>query len=346
LGPWLIGGYSDIVRQRGRVSPRSVRLTLQRGLTMPASMTRMAVVALAISSAGVAAAQQAAPTLPENIRVELDVPYAATDNPRQRLDLYLPKGAATDAKLPLVVFIHGGGWQGGDKRAGLMLLPLVQSQQYALASVGYRLTGEAIWPAQIHDCKAAIRWLRANAVTYGIDPTRIGVAGSSAGGHLVCLLGTTGGVDALEGTIGEHDDVDSRVLCVVNQFGPTDFLDIDGANEAAKGMVAKLLGGRPADVPDVARAASPLAHVTKDDAPTICIHGTADQLVPYSQSTKLNRAYEEAGVECLMLTIPDGGHGGFRNPEVNVRTLQFLDKHLRGKPATISEEPIPAAPAK
>jgi dipeptidyl aminopeptidase/acylaminoacyl peptidase len=111
-------------------------------------------------------------------------------------------------------------------------------------------------------------------------------------------------------------------------------------------MVAKLLGGRPADVPDVARAASPLAHVTKDDAPTICIHGTADQLVPYSQSTKLDRAYEEAGVECLMLTIPDGGHGGFRNPEVNVRTLQFLDKHLRGKPATISEEPIPAAPAK
>jgi len=312
---------------------------------MPASLTRFAVAALALAWAGLAAAQPPAPKLPDTIRAETDIRYAATDNPRQRLDLYLPKDAAADAKLPLVVYIHGGGWQGGDKRAGLMLLPLVQSGQYALASVGYRLTDEAIWPAQIHDCKAAIRWLRANAATYGIDPTRIGVAGSSAGGHLVCLLGTTGGVTELEGTLGDHDDVDSRVVCVVNQFGPTDFLDIDGANDAAKGMVAKLLGGRPADVPDVARAASPLAHVTRDDAPTICIHGTADQLVPYSQSTKLDRAYELVGVECLVLTIPDGGHGGFRNPEVNIRTMQFLDKYLRGKDATISEEPIPAVPA-
>ena len=108
-------------------------------------------------------------------------------------------------------------------------------------------------------------------------------------------------------------------------------------------MVARLLGGRPDEVPEVARAASPLSHVTPDDAPVICIHGTADQLVPYSQTTKLDKAYERAGVECVVLTIPDGGHGGFRNPEVNVRTKQFLDKHLRGKDATISEEPIAAA---
>lgn len=312
---------------------------------MHAAVTRFAIAILLASSTGLVAAQQPAPSLPANIRAELDIPYAATDNPRQRLDLFLPKDAASDAKLPLIVYIHGGGWQGGDKRAGLMLLPLVQSGQYALASVGYRLTGEAIWPAQIHDCKAAIRWLRANASTYGIDPARIGVAGSSAGGHLVCLLGTTGDVADLEGSLGEHRGVDSRVVCVVNQFGPTDFIDIDGANDAAKGMVAKLLGGPPADVPDVARAASPLAHVTKDDAPVICIHGTADQLVPYSQSTKLDKAYEQAGLECIVLTIPDGGHGGFRNPEVNVRTMQFLDKYLRGKDVTISEEPIPATPA-
>jgi acetyl esterase/lipase len=307
---------------------------------------RTAFVALFVLVRAVSVSAQPAPNLPSGIRAELDVPYAATDNPRQRLDLYLPTDAAADAKLPLIVYIHGGGWQGGDKRAGLVLLPLVQSGEYALASVGYRLTSEAIWPAQIHDCKAAIRWLRSHASKYGIDPARIGVAGSSAGGHLVCLLGTTGDVADLEGSLGEHRDVDSRVVCVVNQFGPTDFIDIDGANDAAKGMVAKLLGGPPADVPEVARAASPLAYVTKDDAPVICIHGTADQLVPYSQSTKLDRAYEQAGIECLVLTIPEGGHGGFRNPEVNLRTKQFLDKHLRGQAATISEEPIPNAPAK
>jgi len=313
---------------------------------LSACLTRFAIAVLLIATGGTAFARQPAAKLPDTVRAELDVSYAATENPRQRLDLYLPKGVAADAKLPLVAYIHGGGWQGGDKRAGLMLLPLVQSGQYALASVGYRLTDEAIWPAQIHDCKAAIRWLRAHAPQYGIDPARIGVAGSSAGGHLVCLLGTTGGVASLEGTIGDHDDVDSRVACVVDQFGPTDFIDIAGANDLALGMLAKLLGGKPADVPDVARAASPLFHVTKDDAPTLCIHGTADPLVPYSQSTKLDRAYEDAGVECLVLTIPDGGHGGFRIPEINIRTKQFLDKHLRGMDANISEEPLPTPPAK
>ena len=300
-------------------------------------------VAILLLWAGLAAARQAAPGLPPNVRAELDIPYAATDNPRQRLDLYLPKEPAAGEKLPLVVFIHGGGWVGGDKRAGAMLLPLVQSGEYAVASVGYRLTGESIWPAQIHDCKAAIRWLRANAAKHGIDPARIGVAGSSAGGHLVCLLGTTGGVADLEGTLGEHRDQDSRVACVVNQFGPSDLCDVSEANAAAKGMVAKLLGGRPDEVPEVARAASPLTYVTKDDAPVICIHGTADELVPYSQSTKLDEACGKVGVECIMVTIEGGGHGGFRNPEVVVRTKQFLDKHLRGKDATIAETPLPAA---
>ena len=313
---------------------------------MSACLTRFAIAVLLVTAGGPALARPPAAKLPDTVRAEIDVPYAATDNPRQRLDLFLPKGTAADASLPLVVYIHGGGWQGGDKRAGLMLLPLVQSGQYALASVGYRLTNEAIWPAQIHDCKAAIRWLRAHALQYGIDPARIGAYGSSAGGHLVCLLGTTAGVASLEGTLGDFDHVDSRVACVVDQFGPTDFIDGDGANDAAVGMLAKLLGGMPADLPDVARVASPLFHVTKDDAPTLCIHGTADPLVPYSQSTKLDRAYEDAGVECLVLTIPDGGHGGFRNPEVNIRTKQFLDKHLRGIDATISEEPLPTPPAK
>jgi acetyl esterase/lipase len=310
----------------------------RRGHTFRAA-TAMAALLWAVA---VGSAAERAARLPDNVRAEFDLSYAATTNPRQRLDLYLPVKRADDGPLPLVVFIHGGGWRGGSKDAGAVLLPLVQTGEYALASVAYRLTDEAIWPAQIHDCKAAIRWLRAHAATYGIDPERIGAAGSSAGGHLVCLLGTTGDVEDLEGSLGEHDDVDSRVVCVVNQFGPTDFVEIREANDAARDLVSKLLGGRPEDVPAVARVASPLTHVTPDDAPVICIHGTADALVPYSQSTKLDEACAKAGVECLVLTIPGGGHGGFKNPEIVERTKQFIDKHLRDREATISEEPIPA----
>ncbi|MFM8578421.1 MAG: alpha/beta hydrolase fold domain-containing protein [Planctomycetaceae bacterium] len=304
----------------------------------------LAVVAVAVASGGSGSsciAAEALPKLPEGVRAEFDIPYAATDNPRQQLDLYLPT-KITERSLPLLVFIHGGGWRAGSKRAGTILLPLVQSGEYAIASVGYRFTDEAIWPAQIHDCKAAIRWLRGNAATYGIDPDRIGVAGSSAGGHLVCLLGTTCGIADIEGTLGEHRDQPTHVSCVVNQFGPTDFLHIEEANGTAKDLVSKLLGGRPDAVPDIAREASPVTHVSKDDAPVICIHGTADPLVPYSQSTKLDEACEAAGVECLVLTIQDGGHGGFANPEIILRTKQFIDRHRLGREASISEEPIPA----
>src|SRR5439155_1536905 len=126
------------------------------------------------------------PSIPETVKAELDIPYAGTNNSRQRLDLYLPKNPQSNKPLALVVFIHGGGWQNGDKRGGFgTVVPLVETGEYAGASVGYRLSGEAVWPAQIHDCKAAIRWLKANAKKYNLDPDRIGVTGSSAGGHLV-----------------------------------------------------------------------------------------------------------------------------------------------------------------
>ena len=161
--------------------------------------------------------------IPESIKAELDIPYAGTDNPRQRLDLYVPKIPKADKPLPVVVFIHGGGWQAGDKRGGFgTVRPLVMTGEYAGVSVGYRLTGEAIWPAQIHDCKAAIRWLRANASKYNLDPVQIAVTGNSAGGHLVAMLGTSGDVPELEGTLGEYLKESSRVACVVDQDGPTE----------------------------------------------------------------------------------------------------------------------------
>lgn len=174
----------------------------------------------------------------------LDIPYADTDNPRQKLDLYLPKQRKLDEPLPVVVFIHGGGWQGGDKRSGYaMVAPMVESGQYIGVSVGYRLSGEAAWPAQIHDCKAAVRWIAANAKKYSIDAKKIGVTGTSAGGHLVAMLGTSGDAPELEGQLGAHLQESSRVHCVVDQFGPADLLTMGGWHNGPGSPESKLLGG-------------------------------------------------------------------------------------------------------
>ncbi|MGH7202399.1 MAG: alpha/beta hydrolase fold domain-containing protein, partial [Planctomycetaceae bacterium] len=174
---------------------------------------RFALCVVAMLTAGEFAFAQRNPArIPDSVRVERDVPYAGTDNPRQRLDVLLPKEPAGEKPLPVVVFIHGGGWRNGAKERGLReLVPLVESGEYVGVTIGYRLSGEAKWPAQIHDCKAAIRWIRANAAKYHFDPDRIGVVGTSAGGHLVALLGTSGGVEALEGNLGSHDEAGSRV---------------------------------------------------------------------------------------------------------------------------------------
>src|SRR5262249_2482548 len=153
------------------------------------------------------------------------IPYAGTQNPRQTLDLLLPKVPKGGKPLPLIVNIHGGAFRAGDKSMGVReIADLVDAGDYVAATINYRLSGESTWPAQIHDCKAAIRWLRANAAKYGIAPDRIGVIGASAGGHLAAMLGTSGGIAALEGDVGTHAGVSSRVKCVVDQFGPSELL--------------------------------------------------------------------------------------------------------------------------
>jgi acetyl esterase/lipase len=129
---------------------------------------------------------------PDSIKLIADLSYAGNQNPRQMLDLMLPAKRGAEP-LPVVVFIHGGGWRNGSRDRGRReLAPLVSTGNYAGVSIGYRLTDEAQWPSQMHDCKAAIRWIRAHAPAYGFDPARIGVFGTSAGGHLVSVLGTTG----------------------------------------------------------------------------------------------------------------------------------------------------------
>ncbi|QDU97185.1 alpha/beta hydrolase fold domain-containing protein [Lignipirellula cremea] len=277
----------------------------------------------------------------DKIETLRDLPYAATDNPRQTLDLYLPKERASDGPLPVVVFIHGGGWQNGDKGGGgRMIAPLVESGHYIGVSIGYRLTGEASWPAQIHDCKAAIRWIKANAQKYQLDPEKIGVTGTSAGGHLVAMLGTSGDVPELEGKLGQHLDQNGRVACVVDQYGPSDLLSMGGFHDQAGSPESKLVGGQLTEHQETARQASPSHYVSAGDPPFLLLHGTADNVVPYSQSELLHKLLQKAGVASLLVPIEGAGHGRFRSEEPAQRMRDFFDLHLRGQKVDVSSEPI------
>ncbi len=278
--------------------------------------------------------------IPESIRAVTDLPYADTDNPRQRLDLYLPKVPSGDKPLPVVAVIHGT-YQFADKQSGLgIAIGLVQGGNLAVVSIGYRLSDEVKWPAQIHDCKAAIRWVRANAETYNLDPDHIGVIGPSAGGHLASLLGTTGDVAELEGTVGQHRDVSSHVTCVVDLFGPADLLTLGGNHDFANSAESRLIGGPLQEMRDVARQASVTTYVTRDAPPFLIIHGTKDPLVPFQQSELLAKALRDAGASAVLIPVDGGGHGNFRNPEVARRYRSFFNKHLRLKEVAVSTQPI------
>ncbi len=221
------------------------------------------------------------------------------------------------------------------------IISLVSSGDYAGVSINYRLSGEAVWPSQIFDCKAAIRWVRAHATEYHLDPDRIGVIGGSAGGHLAAMLGTSVGVEALEGDVGTHKGLSTKVRCVVDEFGPSDLLAMGGNHDDANSPEALLIGGALQAHQDAARAASPITYVTRDDPPFLILHGDADPLVPFTQSERLSRALKSAGVDCTFIPVLGAGHGDFRNPEVFRRIHMFFDRHLLERPATISSEPIP-----
>lgn len=282
--------------------------------------------------------------LPQDLKAVKDVDYVGQRNPRQQLDLYVPK-EKPDKPRPLVVFIHGGGWSSGNKSDGLGPLSLVLTDnKYAGASIGYRLTDEAIWPAQIHDCKAALRWLKKHAEEYGYDADRIALFGISAGGHLVSLLGTSGGVKELEGTLGETSVETPRLRCVINFCGPANFLTFPGKGSIinendVNGPIAKLFGGPMKDHLDLAKAASPISYVTADDPPFLHIHGTKDELVPYAQAQEFDAALEQAGVSSTLLTGTNGGHV-FYSEELVARLRAFLAKHLLDQPAEVAEGPV------
>ena len=286
------------------------------------------------------------------IDLRLDQSYAGNQNPKQMVDVYLPKKRNSEKPLPVIALIHGGGWVNGDRLGyAAQAIQLARTGDYAAVTVGYRLTKEAHWPAQVHDCKAAIRWIRAHAKELNLDPDKIAVWGSSAGGHLSSLLGTSGDVKELEGDLGPHTSFSSRVQCVVNLCGPEDFsqalmFDKEGKPIWKDDAVSGLLGGNAQEKPAEAKAASPVTHVSKDDPPFITFHGTKDQRVAFLHAMMIHEALGKAGVTSAVIPITDGGHSSVSHPEVKTRGQQFTDKVLRGIETTIETSPLQAQPEK
>jgi len=305
-------------------------------LALPAFFMALDYAAAAESAAPAAtkAAEKAprARVVPEGLEFMPDVVYGKGGGKDLKLDILRPKQAPADP-MPVVVYIHGGAWKAGSKSGMPPLCTRLVQQGYFCASVEYRFSQEAVFPAQIEDCKCAIRFLRAHAKEYKINPDRIGVWGHSAGGHLVALLGTAGDARDLEGA-GGWQDQSSRVQCVIDCFGPTDFTvvpkGLEGVKEQMSSPVTQLVGGPIPENKEKAAKASPITYVTKDDPPILIMHGDQDPTVPIDQSQRFYEALKKAGVDATLHIVKGAGHG-FRGQEIEDVTAAFFDKHLKAK---------------
>jgi acetyl esterase/lipase len=269
--------------------------------------------------------------LPTDAAVQRDLVYEHVDGQALRLDLYSPKTAS--GPLPVIIWLHGGNWSRGRKEGHTPAINLVDDG-YAVASVNYRLTDSAPFPAQIEDCKAAVRWLRANASRYNLDANRIGVWGFSSGGHLAALLGTSSGLKELEGN-GENMSYSSRVQAVCVVSGPTDLVqlyrDATGPSSAELNPKVKpaleALIGIPVEE-NRARTASPITYVSKDDPPFLILQGENDLTVPASLARSFFAALKAAGVDATLEIAPGRGHGA-GGPRFLPMIKAFFDKHLK-----------------
>jgi acetyl esterase/lipase len=273
---------------------------------------------------------------PEGPRVVRDVTFARVGESELRLDLYLP---AAGSPAGLIVWVHGGAWRAGS-RASVDLLGMTQLG-WAVASVDYRLSTVARFPAQVHDIKAAIRFLRQRAGKYGYPAGAIVIAGSSAGAHLAALVGVTNGNAALEGNVGLDGDaarqarVSSDVQAIVSLYGASDLTTIL-AQSTPHGLDVRvpalelLLGARPDAVPELARLASPVFHVAAGDPPLYLAHGDRDNQMPINQSHQLEGAYVDLGLPVRFDVMHGSGHGGpaFTSPAALAHIDEFLRRHL------------------
>lgn len=272
----------------------------------------------------------------------IDIPYA-TQSPAQKLDIYLPDRG--EGPFPVILSIHGGAFKSGDKGDG-QVNPMLEGLKrgYAVVSINYRLSGEAIWPAQIYDVKAAIRWIRANAKQYKMNPDKIATWGGSAGGHLSAMAGTSGNVKELEDLTQGNADQSSRVQAAVDWFGPTDFLKMDeelkesGVKNPQTHSIpdspeSELIGRNLEDAPELVEAANPETYISKDDPPFFIEHGLIDHLVPYQQSVNFAKKLEQViGKDNVtIILLPGTDHGGpqYQTQENIDRVFVFLDKILK-----------------
>jgi acetyl esterase/lipase len=256
-----------------------------------------------------------------------DISFAKVGDQELKLDLYRPDGAKP---VGLIIWVHGGAWSGGSRNSPD--LAGMTAQGWAIASVDYRLSKVARFPAQIHDIKAAIRFLRAHAAEYGYPPSRFVIAGSSAGAHLAALVGVTNGDHELEGTVGGNPTTSSDVQAIVDMYGASNLTTIlaqstpHGLN-MRKPALDLLLGAQPEAVPELARLASPIFHVDANDPPLLLLHGDQDPQMPINQAHELQGAYEKLGLPVQFIVMHGSGHGGpaFKSEA----TLKLIDHWLR-----------------
>ena len=268
------------------------------------------------------------PRATSEIEVIRDVVYGAGGETPLLLDLAMPKTG--DGPFPVVVFLHGEGWRAGNRQQMNHFIEGVARLGYVGVTVEYRLVPSVRFPTPVEDCKAAVRWLRANATKYRMNPEHIGVVGFSAGGHLAAMLGVAAEKDGLEGT-GGNPGVSSRVQAVVNFFGPTDFTTRDWPRDLETEVLEPFLGGSFADRADIYRKASPISYVTQDAAPFLFFHGSDDRLVPVNQSIRLGEKLKSAGVPAEVNVLAGENHrfSDANNQKAMRRMLDFLDARLK-----------------
>jgi acetyl esterase/lipase len=266
-----------------------------------------------------------------DVNIVRDLVYKRVDGHDLRLDIYSPRSITHP--LPVVLWLHGHRWSYGSKeqRPPINLM----ARGYIVVSIDYRLSGEAPFPAAIEDCKAAVRWLRADASTYHIDPDHIGAWGHSAGGHLAALLGTSGGVAELEGA-GDNPTFSSRVQAVCDMSAPSDIQELyetvssldDGSGSRAKSAVEQFLGGSGEQIRAKAIAASPITYVSNDDAAFLIIHGENDRSIPVSQAEEFVDKLKATGVDATLVVAKGRGHS-IVSPRFADEIMEFFDKHLK-----------------
>jgi acetyl esterase/lipase len=266
-------------------------------------------------------------------RITRDLEYARAGDTSLKLDLYVPTNVTSP---PVIVWVHGGAWRSGSKDKP-SILPLTE-KGFAVASVEYRLSPVAQFPAQIHDIKAAIRYLRGTAKDHGISANKIAISGGSAGGHLAALVGVTNGHKVLEGDLGQHQGQSSDVQAIVVFYGASNLATIlaqstpHGVNMRVPALEL-LLGGQPDSKPDLARLASPVFHVDQSDPPLLWYHGDQDPQMPVNQALEMLGAYKKLNLPVTFEPVHGGGHGGklFFTPEQFQHVAEFLESTLKKK---------------